>query len=325
MEIDQLITSISLASCPFPYIGADGRKHDGLFLSQNGYCKTCNINDCVSISKSRNKETISLCQRGFSFYYLEIGESEVRILINGILDNDSPKFKLLKKNFRNYVIPKEKVLFWRENCKSLIYSLSDIVSDEIKQQLEILHDVKTAFSMLFRNAEAIISSSPGRNFEEKLSNADENTTALYKTVGLLEQRLALVDIVTNPEACKYGEKKHVAIYKLIDTLAKQYSNLARQKRVQIYVSGNSYNTINSYASISTIPLVLIDNAVKYSAENQAVQIDISEGNHWVEFKVKSYSPKISAEEREKIFNRGFRGFFASKVSSKGAGLVLCQS
>ena len=70
---------------------------------------------------------------------------------------------------------------------------------------------------------------------------------------------------------------------------------------------------------------IIDNALKYSFDNESVDITINREKKWLFFEIKSIGQKINVEERDDIF----KPFFRSKrnkpnVVGFGLGLTICK-
>lgn len=73
-----------------------------------------------------------------------------------------------------------------------------------------------------------------------------------------------MDIIANPESITYGHKRSRAIYKLFDSMVRLHREKARKKKLRIRLEGQSYREPRVYDSIELIPLILLDNAIKYS-------------------------------------------------------------
>ncbi|MBN1388366.1 MAG: HAMP domain-containing histidine kinase, partial [Bacteroidales bacterium] len=67
---------------------------------------------------------------------------------------------------------------------------------------------------------------------------------------------------------------------------------------------------------------LIDNAIKFSGDSRQIDISISTEGEEVLFSVKDYGVGISAREKEKIFERFYRGDETQKRGIKGSGIGL---
>lgn len=67
---------------------------------------------------------------------------------------------------------------------------------------------------------------------------------------------------------------------------------------------------------------LVDNAVKYSPEKETVFLKLKTKNDEIELIVEDYGLGIDAAEKEKIFDRFYRGSTSEKIGIRGYGLGL---
>lgn len=99
-----------------------------------------------------------------------------------------------------------------------------------------------------------------------------------------------------------------------------FSNfLGRKVPIQLY--GSSYRCISAYPSFEMIPLLIIDNAVKYSYQNHVISVNFREDANDLIVEVISCSPYCSENDLNHIYAKGFRGETARKVSD-GSGIGL---
>ena len=98
----------------------------------------------------------------------------------------------------------------------------------------------------------------------------------------------------------------------------------REINVSISIVGESYAKIKAFPSFELIPVLIVENAVKYACPyDKSVEIKINddkEGHLTVD--VISYSPYCSADDISHIFEKGFRGKNARRMSSDGSGIGL---
>ncbi len=70
---------------------------------------------------------------------------------------------------------------------------------------------------------------------------------------------------------------------------------------------------------------IVDNALKYSPENSPVEIDLRLSKHEITILVKDQGPGIPDKEKEKIFERFYRGSQTTNKEGYGLGLSLVES
>ena len=67
---------------------------------------------------------------------------------------------------------------------------------------------------------------------------------------------------------------------------------------------------------------LVENAIKFTPEGTAIEIELSRENGWHRLAVRDHGPGIPEDEREAIFERFRQGGAASGSSTPGFGLGL---
>jgi signal transduction histidine kinase len=75
-------------------------------------------------------------------------------------------------------------------------------------------------------------------------------------------------------------------------------------------------------SVSRALLNLIDNAIKYSAEDRAIDVVLRQNDDYVIIEVKDHGIGISSSDLSKIFDPYFRAQFSDTITRRGAGLGL---
>jgi K+-sensing histidine kinase KdpD len=312
------LVDLTSAICPFPHI-INGKKFDGLSYSQPQKCIECIEIFCVK--SIQEQHVIFTCPKEYNCYKYMI-ENKL-ILINGIYISGFSK-KLSRKVKKSGVnqIKKDAIETWLLKSDRMIKALENAVHKNVSTTLGMLHDVKTSVSIIFRNAESLIYEEAGSTIDEKINNAPSNKKTLYKSVSLLEERLKMMSLVSNPESATHGDKNPIPIYKIFDRTIKIFQNLANKKHINIKLFGTSYSSPWIYSSFSTLPLVLIDNAIKYSQTSQDIIVTINDERGGVSVSVESFSLCIDKDDIQNIFKMNHRGKNADKVAIEGSGLGL---
>lgn len=313
-KLSELISSM----CPFPHI-IGKTQIDGITFIQPKLCRSCSDLFCSKSSNQVNK--VSLCPRGMNFYQIKL--EELRITINGLYIQGHSK-KLSRKEKKGLInfLKNGQLEIWVDKVNAMTQSLENAVTSTVKSTLGMLHDVKTAVSIIFRNAESLIYEEAGDSMDEKIKNSPQNKKKLYKSVSLLEERLKMMSLVSNPDAATHGDKNPLPVYKVFDKTLKIFHNIANKKHIRLNLTGSSFSSPRLFSSFNTIPLVLIDNAIKYSQPYQDVTVSINDTNGGVSVKVESYSLEIDPNDSKNIFKKNFRATHAESIAVEGSGLGL---
>ncbi len=114
------------------------------------------------------------------------------------------------------------------------------------------------------------------------------------------------------------------VYRVFHRMVRLFEEEATRRRLRINIRGQSQATPRLFDSFETLPLVLIDNAIKYGTANTDVivtvfDLQISGG---CSVSVESSGDVVQPEHRERIFERRFRTPGARRTASSGSGLGL---
>lgn len=320
---------LSLAS-PLPTLKVDkntGHKEitDGFLIKTPNYClKKCKTKNCAEFINQQASDNIThnICDNGFSTFLLRFDTDN--LLIAGVIAENNREIKGERRRaYHTHIINRSVVESWYKGALKLKLFIEEGIPHIVADSIAELHDVKSTASVVTRNAEAVIKDySAGKSFEDKVESASPILKTLYKSVMLLNSRLNMMSIITNPASVTHGSRRRFPVLKIFYKIAKIFEGEASSKRVNINVVGSSTNAPDLYPAFDTIPLVLIDNAVKYSLSDQGITVRIDDVGNGVKASVTSFGPIVSQDEISKIFEKGYRSAWAVQTISKGSGLGL---
>lgn len=148
-------------------------------------------------------------------------------------------------------------------------------------------------------------------------------TALF-TSGMISARLAYTDIELNPQAIRKQHTLRVGIYKKFEKAKYILGRASVDKRVKIKLSGGSHTEIEAIQPFDLLPFVILDNAIKYSPEDQDVLVEFDDPvNQFAgSVTVTSVGPRLSSDEKSRIFDQSYRGSNVDGLPGHGDGLGL---
>lgn len=311
-----------------PIITENNKLIDGQFIKCHLSCsRTYSTKKCAefySNLKTEDKSGFFQCPYGMTAYY----DSEKKYIytcfrVKGFSDakkersimNRSiiPINPLLTELEAQSLISAAKEYSKLEDSKEKIETEFNTLTHEIKglnsRNATICDDVLTQF---FKEEENPISVEQAQILKERFRT-------VYYASKSIEQRFKLNDIddLSNDS---YDDYRLINIYKKFDKISKFYSS----KKQRITLIGNSYKKINADSMFEYIPMLLIDNAVKYSYNNGPVEIQFNEdADHHLHVSIESFGPYCEKAELEKLTEKNFRGKNAMKiVDVYGSGLGL---
>ena len=312
-----------LKTVPFPFLDKNGNicaNKEQIIPIQ---CKSC-LRQCKFYFKGDDPEKIRICPNGFNVYKAQF-KSQYLAIIGILIKGKHGKLpRKAKKNASSHMIDIEELTTIEAEINNLLNEIEEYKEFCVKDSLAVYHDITPTISLIFRSLESIIEKEPGFNFEDKVENADSEIRTLYHAINLLDNRLKMMPLISNPEAARYGQVSKCSPYKIFDKIRRIFNDSASKKGITIDLRSDSYITLEPlvYDSFLTIPFVLVENAIKYSKNNGTIYINLKQRGNEVIVKVTSYGPVVTVENQEKIFEKGFKDPNAKKFASQGSGIGL---
>ena len=308
-----------------PIINEKNEFVDGKYIQALTFCqahykagKCCDFYNSV---RERNLEGFFTCPYGMSVYYLPSNN----IIYTSFREKETYNSRLAKN-----IAKQENIVYNPKQNKEQLQELINLTTeylqiDEKKVVVDsISHEVKKLNGQIKEHCDVIFSTynlDDGEGMDAlSKQNLMEEIRTIYVSSSMIFSRFSLYDYEKNPSALSRGASFECNVYKKFDKIRKIFKNY-RNKNVNIRLEGNSYKTIQAYPSFELIPLLLIDNAVKYAYGNNDVIVKFKEEQNKLEVIVESFSPYCSAEESDKLFLKGYRGKNAEKTSD-GSGIGL---
>lgn len=304
----------------WPFCYQDSRE-DGGRHPQHNRCKKCSERDCTNIGV-RGLDYYE-CSSGFSCIGLSfMGE---KLYLNGLIQSSTNQnfHGKQRKIYRNYIIGQSDIDYLRSLLLEIERFVSGEANTQVKDSVSFLHDIRTSVGIVLSWCQAIIDKQPGVSFEDKLQYVDAEMRNLFTSINLLKEQLSLADIIANPTSITYGKMHRSDLYGFIYKHVKLFEPLAGNTGCKITMKGKHTEAkIEAYNSFQFIPLILLDNAVKYSWKGREIIVQIQEEGIEISLTVSSYGRIVPAEFREKIFERYVRGPNVEQKHPQGMGMGL---
>lgn len=308
--------------CSVPCIYS-GKVLDGYENSQPSRCKSCEHLACTK--KNAGDSIHNICPEKFSYYVTEwCGES---LIFNGLIVEDK-NHKISgprRKDLRRLWVKHSFVLDLIARLKRLELAFESELREAAKETISFLHDVRSSAGLVLHNCEEIVSRLPGKDFSEKMTNLrkeDSKIFTLYQSINFLIEQLGLADVISNPESITYGRKSNSSIRPFIYKMAKLFEAGANARHLFISVEGDTNVHVSTYQSFQLVPLIILDNAIKYGRTGTNVIIKFHQDDSALQIEFISYGDVVPVHESTKIFQRHIRGSNAEMRHPHGTGLGL---
>jgi len=195
------------------------------------------------------------------------------------------------------------------------------IQTTIEQVLDsTLHELRRFSAEISTYAEEL---SKNLEFVEVDAKIKHNAETIFYLSGMISSRLAFTDLELNPMAVVGVQTVRSGIYKKFDKASHILFRRARDKGVQVKFAGNSRREKETLPAFELVPFVIIENAIKYSPQNQQIFVKFEENNgRPLYVTVESLGPIVFPSEIDAIFDRGIRGRQVQKLGITGDGLGL---
>jgi len=320
---------------PFPILVLKGDAQveiqDGIIFSAPDYCvSNCSKGKCIEEYESlefTKKLQFKECHKGFLIAYKR--HHKTNFVFTGMVDvlDKAKNVKIFKKKFKANYIPRKFVSKFVSGYEITEVSFQNGVNNRVRQLIQPYHDIKRLIGTIVSNVERIaLKQNPGVGLYESTKKLDDDLTTIYKTSQLIDSYTAITDSIASPKTLKSGRTRPRGVYKSFDKMTRILRSRARERKVNIKIQGRSFKEIPAYESLDLIPFILVDNAIKYSIEENDVEIIFSETEELLRIEIINIGCFISDEDHERIFKKFGRGEYASKFSAQGSGvgLYLCK-
>lgn len=298
--------------------------YDSLELPQNKTCiGKCKSKDCLNMISYSENLSEYICSMGYNNSLIII--NGLKFITNGLIYTDNliiPEGR--KESRKEWIINKKHIQKFYDKLQNIEIHLNNKINETIEQNFSMFHDFKTSMSIFFSCTQDIISKLPGEYFEDKLKNSDKSYQDLYNSLELITSQLGMIDVIINPKSIMFGNKKQINIYRLFEKIKILFGHLADKKRninIKI-ISENWIKDSYCFDSIEFIPLILLDNALKYSANNSTIEIKFEQSHSSAKVIVKNIGPFVSEENKDRIFEKFFRDESGKSFSKEGIGMGL---
>jgi hypothetical protein len=311
----------SLTKYPFNF---NDEFYDSIELKQNKTCAVkCEKKDCLDLLLSNDDLTEYTCSKGYN--NLLIIMDKFKFIINGLIYEDNTTVPKGRKEVRtDWVVDRQAISLFISKLRSIEDYLNEKINQGIEENFSMFHDFKTSMSIFYNCTQDIINGLAGNSFEEKLKNSNNSYQNLYNSLDLITSQLGMIDVIINPRSIEFGNKRTINLYRLFEKIKILFGHIATKKRdVSINLTAEGWiKDCHCYESIEFLPLILLDNALKYSVPDSDVEIKLEQHHGTVKVIVKNIGPVVKDENKEKIFQKFFRDEAGATFAREGIGMGL---
>ncbi len=165
-----------------------------------------------------------------------------------------------------------------------------------------------------------------------LKNENVSKDKRKRYLEIIEEEMnRLTDMTTNILNLSRVEKQEILTDKSMFNLSEQIRTCVlllekkwQKKNISFDLDFEEYTVLANEDMLKQVWFNLIDNAVKFSEKDSEIGIKIRLINHALRVSVSNDGTSISDEEKEKIFNKFYKGDSATSRESNGIGLSIVR-
>jgi len=190
----------------------------------------------------------------------------------------------------------------------------------------ISHELRTPITVIRGSIEAICDGI----IKDSKQLKDYNEQILSDSIHL--QRLVndLIDLTKLQNTDFSIDKSTINLFEIINDAVRSMKNISTKKGVKINFSlenaieEDRYLFVGDYQRIRQMIIIVLDNAIKFSNENQEVDIFLKKENNKYELKICDSGRGIDSKNIGKIFNRYHKSNTEENKNGMGLGLAIAK-
>ena len=186
---------------------------------------------------------------------------------------------------------------------------------------DLLHEAHTLSNVISKYSTIISRAVNGSKIDENAIR--DHANKIIESANLLSLWINMTEFEINPG---YFESQarlpDISLYGRFHKAKINFKQVAKDKKIKIFVSGVSEALLSMYPIIDMLPYLLLENALKYSPTESEISIEFQETADFIKVTVSSVGPTLRNDEVDRIFEKGFRGDIAKKMVAQGSGRGL---
>ncbi len=268
--------------------------------------------------------------------YISLGETDKDQLqsksYNMKWDRDGHYFGIFFPSKESYILSKMGIWIFSSSIILLImiffaYTINVILKQkrlsEIKNDFinNITHEFKTPISTISLSADVLLQSSI---INEPLRLSNYANIIKEENNRLKNQVDKVLQLATLDKDKLKLENEKIDLHKLITNSVKSFGLIMKEKggEIESNLNADNFTFFGDKIHITNTLHNLIDNAIKYSAENPKVTIETHDHNNFIEISVTDNGIGVPKESQKHIFDKFYRTPTGNVHDIKGFGLGL---
>ena len=204
--------------------------------------------------------------------------------------------------------------------ESSLMSINELLKNNDQYLLNIIHDLRSHLNVITSAAQ----------FMEHNYKDDKNLKCIEIIKRNSFKMLKLINNLIDSNKIKNNyyklNKKNIDIVPMIENTISCIEKFASERNINLIFDTNEEECIMAIdpEAIDRVIMNLLSNAIKFSNENSNIYINLVVKDKEIELSFKDEGCGISEEEKERIFDRFYKGKNNDNIEGSGIGLNLCM-
>ena len=196
----------------------------------------------------------------------------------------------------------------------------ELVMRELKEVTDnIAHDLRSPVTRMRGIAETTLTGDP--SLEELKEMAASIVEESDRLIGMINTTL---EITKTESGVAELNLSRLELGSIVSEAAEIFLPLAEEKGIEmkVHLLSQAVEVEGDRAKLQRVVANLLDNAIKYTPEGDRIEVHLRRKDHQVEIEVIDSGMGIPEEDRERIFERFYRGDKSRSTPGSGLGLSL---
>ena len=199
-------------------------------------------------------------------------------------------------------------------------------ADHIKSEFlaAMSHDFRSPLTVVRGAVELLLGERPGTLTPQQRDLAESAERNVRRLEEFTEQ---LLEMARLEEGQVTLDKEELDPVSLLRDVVAEHSPLAKAKRqwIRLDLDGGPPAVVGDRSRIAQALANLVVNAIRYSPNGTPIQISARRSGEAVRIEVRDHGPGIPHEDRQRIFDKFFRGRTSDGTAGSGLGLAIARS
>ncbi|CDB73893.1 sensor histidine kinase KdpD [Clostridium sp. CAG:265] len=204
--------------------------------------------------------------------------------------------------------------------ESSLMSINELLKNNDQYLLNIIHDLRSHLNVITSAAQFMEHNYKDDKSLKYIEIIKRNSFKMLKLINNL--------IDSNKIKNNYYKlnKKNIDIVPMIENTISCIEKFASERNINLIFDTNEEECIMAIdpEAIDRVIMNLLSNAIKFSNENSNIYINLVVKDKEIELSFKDEGCGISKEEKERIFDRFYKGKNNDNIEGSGIGLNLCM-